>query len=138
MNDKLFKKYRSKIARHELGESDVIALRSLLNREKDSHVTRFFTRLIANHPQPIGPEQTEKGITWLRDQWRTPLGKERKHNPFLPRQTYVLDNFSHFQLIGLRNTFGLSIVNNYLPVYRVHSKDGRHFDYVNTRPLVIL
>ena len=137
MNRKLFKKYRSKIARHELGESDVIALRSLLNREKDSHVTRFFTRLIANHPQPIGPEQTEKGITWLRDQWRTPLGKERKHNQFWQRDTDILDNFQSFLLIGLLNVSG-SPSRNYLPVYRVFSKGRGYFDYVNTRPLRIL
>lgn len=74
-------------------------------------------------------EQSQKGIDWLLDQWRTPTGKERKNNPFGTREQKVLENFSHFTLSGFWDD-GNGYHHNYKPVYTVHATDDSCFEYV--------
>lgn len=76
----------------------------------------------------ITAEQTRKGIAWLKDQWKTPRGIERKNNPFGYREQDVIENFKEFRLIDF---YPLNMVGTYFgPVYEVRSKNGNHFDYV--------
>lgn len=83
--------------------------------------------IATEHPR-IRKEQAKKGITWLRNQARTPKGKERKTNPFKEYELSILDNFSHFLLVGFID-IGHSGFSNYLPIYRVVSKSGNSFEY---------
>lgn len=83
--------------------------------------------LMASKPPRIEDGQASKGFAWLYDQCRTPKGALRKNNPFGAYETHVIDNFSHFTLadwidVGKQISF-------YLPVYEVHSKDGKSFKY---------
>lgn len=81
----------------------------------------------------LTPEQTEKGKAWLMKQYKTPTGKEKENSPFGYRETEVLDNFDHFELVDWyddSNYFQTqSGIKNYQPVYRVVAKDGSGFEY---------
>jgi hypothetical protein len=79
------------------------------------------------HPR-IEDAQAAKGIAWLLTKWKTPNGKERKHNPYGYREQQVLENFSHFTLVDFHD-ISRNYCAFYVPVYRVHSKDGATFDY---------
>jgi hypothetical protein len=135
---KLYKKYAAKIRNSEMGETDIIALRSALGSYRRTSliyaekITLF--GLISQYTPRICDEQARKGIAWLRDQWKTPKGIERKRNPFSYRETVVLDNFSHFTLVDLQDAATCTAISrglhSYLPVYRVHDTAGRSFDYV--------
>ena len=76
----------------------------------------------------LTPKQTQKGLSWLMDQWKTPKGKERKHNPFGYREQYVLENFKEFRLIDFydaSNYYQVQLgIRNYYPYYHVIAKDG--------------
>ena len=76
----------------------------------------------------ITPEQTEKGLAWLMNQWKTPSGKERKHNPYRLWEMEILKNFECFEFIGLYNG-GNMYHDFYLPIYRVHSYSDC-FEYI--------
>lgn len=77
----------------------------------------------------ITDEQTAKGLAWLFDKWKTPKGRVRKHNPFNQKQQAILSHFKEFRLVDFRDC-GNWLVSWYLPVYRVISEHGRHFDYI--------
>lgn len=134
---RLYIKYSAKIRNGELGETDIIALRSALgNRESsltDDEKSALF-ELISEHEPRICDEQARKGIAWLRGQWKTPTGKERTRNPFGYRETHVLESFSHFTLVDLYDVAAHTAMSmgmhSYLPVYRVHAHHGGSFDYV--------
>jgi hypothetical protein len=76
----------------------------------------------------IMPEQAAKGLAWLLDKWKTPTGKERKHNPFGAREINVLENFRRFRLVDFYDA-GNGYMSFYVPVYRVESITGNSFDY---------
>ena len=74
----------------------------------------------------LSDEQNKKGLTYLRDKWKTPTGTERKNNPFGSRETAVLeDTNARITLQDFYSERG----NWYAPMYSVSSKNGA-FDYV--------
>ena len=81
----------------------------------------------------ITPEQTEKGLAWLLNQWKTPLGKERTSNPFGYREEEILEDFDHFTLAYIYDaaTYFQSQhgIKNFVRVYRVVNRDGDSFQY---------
>lgn len=77
----------------------------------------------------ITPEQTEKGIAWLKDQWKTPKDVERKNNPFGYREEEALETFQHFTFDGFYNA-GNAYHDFYLPTYSVVGKDSGFQYYV--------
>jgi hypothetical protein len=78
----------------------------------------------------IGAEQERKGLDWLNNLRRTPMGKERKNNPFGQREEEVLDNFKRFEWVDVVDTSSpYSDFKFYIPVWRVIAKDGSSFDY---------
>lgn len=75
----------------------------------------------------ITPEQTEKGIKFLLNLYKTPTGKIMKNNPFSDHQAKVLETFVEFAFVG----FCLKIngfVSHYSPIYLVCGSDG-DFEY---------
>ena len=78
-------------------------------------------------------DQEQKGLSWLKDKWLTPKGKERQDNPFGFREQNIIKNFSHYELIDYYDDVNYvqaqAGIKNYQPLYRVNAKDGNHFDY---------
>lgn len=84
----------------------------------------------------ITEEQSNKGLNFLLNLWKSPAGKERVNNPFGYREQEVLENFSHFELRGFyddgkwRSFYDDNrYVKNYLPLYLVVSTEGGTFEY---------
>ena len=71
----------------------------------------------------ITPEQSEKGIAWLR--------RRAIYKHLDPHEQKCVDDFSHFTFPGIlvreRGAYGMTDAR---PVYRVHAKSGHWFDYV--------
>ena len=77
---------------------------------------------------PITPEQTEKGIKFLLNLYKTPTGKIRKRNPFSDWQAEVLETFVEFAFVGFYNNSSNGFVINNYPIYSVCGADG-DFEY---------
>jgi len=81
----------------------------------------------------LSPQQTEKGLKYLKNIWKGKSGAERKNSPFGGRETSVLENFDRFELVNFENvaTFNQRDmgINYYLPVYKAIGKDGSSFTY---------
>ncbi len=109
-------------------EREVNLIKGRLNKYCDAIIKR---RIFANGPLKLTPEQTEKGIKWLLDKYKTPRGVVRKNNPFNKKQAAILENFKEFELVNFWDS-GTFFVCWWLPVYLVRSKHGREFLYIPT------
>lgn len=118
-------------------EREVNTMKNRANKGFASDVRQ----ILSNGPLRITPEQTKKGIDWLINQWKTPKGKTRKHNPFNQREQVILSHFDHFELRTFIDVGGF-FNYWYLPVYRAYSKKGMYFDYfveyAKRNPITIL
>lgn len=89
----------------------------------------------------ITPEQTEKGLSWLKNKWKTPTGLERKNNPFGYREEKAIETFKEFRLSSFtnRNTYYQAEIgiNNWIPVYDVIGKES-DFQYILTGEVEII
>lgn len=77
---------------------------------------------------PVGYAQTEQCRVWLLDQYKTPNGLVRKHNPFSQREIDILENFGSVYWADTR------AVNPYnsafrVGVYTVYDRSGNGFVY---------
>lgn len=77
---------------------------------------------------PVGYAQTEQCRVWLLEQYKTPSGLIRKHNPFSQREIDILENFGSVYWSGTR------AVNPYnsafrVGVYTVYDRNGNGFEY---------
>lgn len=107
-----------------ISERQIITIKSRLNRGIDAWP------VLSSGPLSITPEQTEKGINWLLNQYKTPAGRVRKNNPFNAWAASILENFDRFQLVDFVDISRCpGWVSFYLPVYRVIDSRGRFFDY---------
>jgi hypothetical protein len=121
-----------------LTESEVNLLKRRLNHVKGAMT--YHAIEISEIPFPdngegfkLSPEQTQKGLTWLKDQWKTPRGIERINNPFGYREENIIENFAEFRLIDFYNSANYYQnqigIRSYIPLYRVIAKDGSTFEY---------
>lgn len=108
-------------------EREVNLIKGRMNTYGDSIIKR---RIFANGPLKLTPEQTEKGIKWLLDKYKTPGGVVRKNNPFNKKQAAILENFKEFELVNFWDSG--TFIDWWLPVYLVRSKHGREFRYIPT------
>lgn len=122
-------KYLNVIASGKIEESTIIAMKSLMGKNKDA-ANVINEALYANDSKELqlSDKQNKKGIVFLLNQWKTPNGKDRKNNPFGYREQKILENFSHFTLSGFYDA-GNSYVTFYIPIYSCWSKDGNGFEY---------
>lgn len=116
--------------RKKLTEQEIQLIKNRLNHDRLS-ITKTY-----NRTWKITKEQTIKGLNYLKNQWKTPKGLERKNNPFGYRETEVIENFKNFELIGFfdtanqyQNELGIKF---FVPIYRVNSKKGNYFEYYCT------
>lgn len=82
----------------------------------------------------ISAEQTDKGLTFLMKQWKSPkTGAVLKNNPFGYREQDVLSKFKEFRLVGFYDTATAQAnqigIRYFQPIYRVVAEDGSSFDY---------
>lgn len=68
----------------------------------------------------IDDAQTAKGWKWL--------GQRKVMNKLGERERSIVANFDHFTLAGFWDA-GRNGIAFYIPVYKVHAKDGRSFSY---------
>ncbi len=76
----------------------------------------------------ITPEQTHKGLTWLKNKAWTPRGIERKNSPFGYREEEAIKTFKEFRLSSFTNR-GNQYRDFWCPVWDVIGKDSG-FQYV--------
>ena len=137
---KTTQKYLNAMKKGFLTESEIIYLRKYLGScgscpESDR---KMLLNKIANSNFPISYDQTKKGIEWLNSFTFKKNGEPRqsKKMPFRAREITVLQNFVGFTLVDfilssdMPNAYHQSSFRQYLPIYRVHSGHGKHFDYV--------
>lgn len=96
-----------------LTEKEINLLKNRANKGEDIELKEEYS---------ITEEQTQKGLAYLMNQWKTPRGVERKNNPFGAREQEALETFQHFTFDGFYNG-GNSFVNWYVPIYSVVGKD---------------
>lgn len=95
----------------------------LKNRANRGEIIDFYDIEYSN----ITPEQTEKGIKFLLNLYKTPTGKVRKNNPFSDKQAKVLETFVEFAFVGFYPKSN-GYVSYHFPIYSVCGTDG-DFEY---------
>lgn len=125
---------------HVWTEQEIISFRSFINSKNRQRleINKMLLNVFHNSCEVSGglkitTEQAEKGISWLR---RTQLNKKGElrsaKSTFIGfREKHVIDNFSHFVMVGLRD-IGCSPYSNYtqyVPVYKCVSSEGESFEY---------
>jgi len=123
-HSKLFIKYHAKIVLNELGDSDIIGLKSHLNRSRQNSTLSETERdelheLVQNIHPIITPAQTEKGLRWLK----------ACRYEFSEFQKLIIGDFDQFRLVDFIDESVGHELRNYRPVYRVEGKQGAFFDY---------
>lgn len=73
---------------------------------------------------PVGYNQSEQCRLWLLDQYKTPNGKVRKHNPFGQREIDILENFGSVYWSDIRYS-----TTSRVGVYSVYDRNGNGFVY---------
>lgn len=137
---KTTQKYLDAMKKGFLTESEIIYLRKYLGSCGSCNETerKVLLNKIADSNFPISSEQSKKGIEWLNGFTFKKNGEPRqsKQMPFRAREISVLQDFVGFTLVDfilssdLPNGYHQSSFRQYLPIYRVHSGHGKHFDYV--------
>lgn len=85
----------------------------------------------------LTPDQNVKGITWLRNQWKSPRGAERKNNPFGYREQRALETFTDFTFAGV---YDIGSYGNpfYVPLYDCNGTDGSFQYHLNNGQIRIV
>lgn len=68
----------------------------------------------------VTDEQSEKGFKSLYNLYKTPMGKERKNNPFGYREMDILDNYNgeRFTFVGFYDDSN-RFRSYYIPIYEI-------------------
>ena len=99
---------------------DVLLIKRRLNAGTDTE--------ILNDEIYIDLSDGNDGIKYLRNLHKSPTGKVRKNNPFTAPEIEVLENFTHFALVGFKNA-GNKYVDYYIPIWEVNAANGDTFEY---------
>lgn len=78
----------------------------------------------------ITPDQFRKGISYLRNLWKTPTGKERAGNPFGYREQLALEQAKSIRLVGFHDA-GNWLNSFYVPLYEVQGTTADFQYYVS-------
>lgn len=131
---KSIQKYLDIIASGRIEENHIIAMKSLMGKNKDA--ANILGAKVADNPLSISEEQTQKGLESLIDQWKSKTGKERKNNPFGYREQDALTTFERFELAGFYD-IGNSYHSFYVPIYNCIGKDSSFQYYYNGEVQII-
>jgi hypothetical protein len=130
------KKYLAIIESGTITESELIALKSFINSNKDAFKVLDAAIWAKEEGLTLTPEQNSKGYDFLMDCWRSPSGKERKNNPFGYREEAILEKFTHFTLKGFYDA-GNCYRSYYLPLYECHGNNNSFEYYYNGKVNII-
>jgi len=106
-----------------------------VDQDKKQIVDQLKDRVIYDHYE-LTTEQNKFGIKWLRSYVYKKNGEPRKQkgNDFNENHRTVIDNFSHFLLVGFEDIAQGNNFGHYRPIYRCVAKGGSYFDYVPNVP----
>jgi hypothetical protein len=90
--------------------------------------------LFNDNSPDLMPEQSEKGLKWLKNKGWGKLGNQRKNSPYGYREEETLKTAKKVSIVGFedqRNSYQVdSGINNYQPIYRVEGEgEGNNFEY---------
>jgi len=128
---KLAQKYVDIIESGTIQENEIISFRSFLANKATKEERNELTSMLADNPLNISKEQSDKGLAFLMNQWKTPRGKTRYNNPFGYRETQILENFVSFKLYGFYDNSRYNSHPFYLPIYQVNGSDTSFEYYYN-------
>lgn len=117
--------YKEIAERGIITEREINLIKNRMNRGINTE------EIFMNGPLQITPEQTAKGLAWLKNLYKTPHGRIRKNNPFNQKQASVINKFRKFELVGFYDV-GTFWRYYFVPIYRVWPTKGKHFSYVAT------
>jgi hypothetical protein len=110
---------------------------NLLNRRLNAG-EKIDLDYIWNNDIELTPEQSKKGIDFLRSQWLTPSGKERKNSPFGYREEDALKTFERFYFRGFYDASRYGQTAWYVPIYVVCGKETSfEYYYLNGKVEII-
>lgn len=112
--------------RHQITEREILLIGRRLNNSKPLGELVGLQEIAIEDGLRVTPEQTEKGLSWLLNLWKSPTGKERKTNPYGYREQDILEHFSHFEYCGHYDR-GNMYHSWYAPLYRVVAEDGESY-----------
>jgi hypothetical protein len=102
-----------------ISENQIKAVKKCLNSGIEPRIPYMF--------QEITPEQTDKGLAWLMRE------ASKRNSPFNEKETFIINNFAKFVLVGFINDVNKEQAKDglkwYVPVYRVIASNGLRFDY---------
>ena len=108
-------------------------LRLMKRRLNDNKITQSMIFLDGEQTYVVDKDLEKQGYEYLKDQWKTPTGQERKNNPFGYREENILKDFDHFELREFYDTASgyaqQQGIHYYQPIWTVVSKSGDSFDY---------
>lgn len=128
------KKYLAIIETGRIEESDLIAMKSFINKSKEN--ARIIFDAMSDKTLLLSEAQNKKGYDFLMKQRFTPTGKERQNNPFGYREAAILDNFSHFELKDWYNA-GNAHHDYYLPLYECLGNETSFEYYYNGKVNIV-
>lgn len=102
---------------HIITEREISLLKRRANNGED--INGIYD-IMDNADIEVTDEQSAKGFAWLWNLYKTPLRKERKHNPFGYREMDILENYKgeRFTFRGFYDT-GNRRFQNLLPIYEI-------------------
>ncbi len=138
---KLFNKYQKLLEQDTLTERQIISLKSRISWNPcsltPSEVEELKEELEydrGNCRYDITEAHAQKGIDYLRSKCFKMNGQKRNTKQLvnMPQEFFdVIREYSHFTFEGFEevhfNTF--TGKSEYMPVWRIHTKGGKHFDY---------
>lgn len=122
------KKYFDIIASGSIEERQIIDFKSYLGKNPESK-RDLLNALYDKDGLSLSAKQNQKGYDFLKNQWVTPAGKERKNNPFGYREQAILEDFEDFTLTGFYDASRYGQDAWYLPIYHCNSKTKGSFEY---------
>ncbi len=132
----LCNKYIAIVESGKITENEKTALCSFINNKASKEEVKELLCLIADNRLMLTNEQNNKGIAFLRNQWKSPKGKERVTNPFGYREQMAVDSFTHFELIGLYDA-GNYNRSFYIPLYLCVGSEGCFEYYYNGKVNIV-
>ena len=118
-------------AKETFTERDIQTLKSVASGSIGSLTREERLKLLSviNHERhALTPEQTQKGLAWLKNQAWTGTGKPRKNDPFGFRERSILLKSGAYMSLEMFLDIGIQGFTNLVPVYAVHAL-GSYFEY---------
>lgn len=113
----------------KISEKDINLIKNRMNNDKmDAETTELVQWIWDNTPE-LTAEQNERALSFLKNLWKSPRGKERTNNPFGYREQEALEKFKRFDLAGFHDISRYGGRKFYVPLYDVIGEDGSSFQY---------